>query len=94
MLKKMVCLASACIGSMLLAVIPLTAGLAAQDEVPKDILASQIKRQGYACDRPEKAKRDAALSKPDSAVWILKCESGAYRVRVVPDMGAHVQRID
>jgi hypothetical protein len=89
--KRIRCAAAA---GLLLAAGPMDWGMAAEEEVAKDIIAIQIKRQGYACDRPEEAKRDAALSKPDSVVWLLKCESGTYRVRLVPDMQAHVERID
>jgi hypothetical protein len=27
-------------------------------------------------------------------VWILQCESGSYRVRLIPDMAAKVEKID
>jgi hypothetical protein len=27
-------------------------------------------------------------------VWILQCESGGYRVRLVPDMAAKVEPLD
>jgi len=67
---------------------------AADEETPKEVIAAQLKRQGYACDRPESATRDKERSKPDSAVWVLKCESATYRVRLVPDMKANVEKID
>jgi hypothetical protein len=97
MIKKSIGRLTVIIATMLLAIMLYDVGIAAEaaeNEVPKEIIATQIKRQGYACDRPEKAERDLALSKPDSAVWVLKCESGTYRVRLVPDMAAHVERID
>jgi hypothetical protein len=65
----------------------------AQDD-PTNIVADQIRAQGYQCDSPQTAKRDAQASKPDEAVWILQCESGSYRVRLDPDMGAKVEKID
>ena len=67
---------------------------AAEEEPPKEVIAAQLKRQGYACDRPETATRDKERSKPDSAVWVLKCESATYRVRLVPDMKADVEKIE
>jgi hypothetical protein len=38
----------------------------AQDvESPKDDIAAQIRAQGYACDQPQSATRDAQASKPE-----------------------------
>jgi hypothetical protein len=64
------------------------------EEVPAEIIAVQIRDQGYACDRALSAKRDEKLSKPNEAVWILKCENATYRVRLIPDMAAKVERLD
>ena len=94
MMKKSISCALAAIVTIPLTTILADMAMAADDEAPKEIIASQIKRQGYACDHPKEAKRDTAFSKPDSAVWLLECESGTYRVRLVPDMGAQVERID
>lgn len=60
----------------------------------KDDIAAQIRRQGYACDQPQSATRDTQASKPDEAVWVLRCEDASYRVRLMPDMAAQVERID
>jgi hypothetical protein len=57
-----------------------------------EILAAQIRRQGYRCDGPLTAERDAERSKPDEAVWVLKCANATYRIRLVPDMAARVER--
>jgi hypothetical protein len=65
----------------------------ADDEAPADIIAVQIRKQGYACDKPESAKRDPQVSRPDLPVWILKCESGSYRVRLVGDMAGRVEKL-
>lgn len=59
----------------------------------RDMLAAQIRLQGYACDRPLGAKRDAKRSRPDLGVWVLKCSNAVYRVRRAPDMSAVVERI-
>lgn len=66
----------------------------AANETPMDIIAIQIRRQGYACDKPISAERDKERSKADEAVWILKCENFTYRVHLVPDMGAKVERLN
>ena len=62
------------------------------EEMPAEIIAAQIRDQGYSCDKALSAKRDGERS--DDAVWILKCENAEYRVRLVPDMAAHVERLD
>ena len=81
--------------SLLLAAAAVLAGASASaQEDPTNIVADQIRAQGYKCDSPQSAKRDAQASKADEAVWILQCESGSYRVRLVPDMAATVERLD
>jgi hypothetical protein len=67
--------------------------LAEDVESPKDDIAAQIRAQGYACDQPQSATRDAQASKPDEEVWLLRCEGASYRVRLIPDMAAQVERI-
>ncbi|MCP3380779.1 MULTISPECIES: hypothetical protein [unclassified Bradyrhizobium] len=65
----------------------------AAEETPKDELAAQIRIQGFACDQPLRATRDAKRSRPDHAVWVLKCSNATYRVGRAPDMAANVQRL-
>ena len=67
---------------------------ASAQEDATNIVADQIRAQGYKCDSPQSAKQDTQASKPDEAVWILQCESGSYRVRLIPDMAATVEKID
>jgi hypothetical protein len=64
----------------------------AVEEMPAEIIAAQIRDQGYACEKAISAERDGERS--DDAVWILKCQNATYRVRLVPDMAAHVERLD
>ena len=66
----------------------------AAQEVSKDILAAQVRDQGYECSKPVSARKDSARSRPDEEVWILNCERNAYRVRLDPDMAAHIERLD
>jgi hypothetical protein len=70
-------------------------GSAAQTagQAPKDTIAAQIRLQGFACDKPQSAVRDAKRSRPDEAVWVLKCSNAAYRIRLIPDMAAKVERL-
>jgi hypothetical protein len=62
--------------------------------MPAETIAVQIRDQGYACDKALSATRDEKLSKPDEAAWILKRENASYRVRLLPDMAAKVERLD
>ena len=63
-------------------------------EKTKNILAAQLRDQGYECDQPQRAERDIQASKPDEEVWIVQCEHSKYRMRLDPDMAAKVERID
>jgi hypothetical protein len=84
----------------LLAGLPMTLCLSSQlviaedVESPKDDIAAQIRSQGYACDQPQSATRDAQASTPDEEVWLLRCEGASYRVRLISDMAAQVERIN
>jgi hypothetical protein len=62
-------------------------------QTPADDVAAQVRTQGHRCDRPVTVKRDVKLSRPDSAVWILKCNNATFRVRLDPDMAAHVKKL-
>jgi len=63
----------------------------AAGETPQDVLAAQIRLQGYACDKSLGAVRDRKRSKPDHAVWVLRCSNATYRVSRFPDMAAKVE---
>lgn len=60
-------------------------------EMPQDVLAAQIRMQGFVCDKPLGAAKDTKRSKPDHAVWILRCGNATYRVSRAPDMAAKVE---
>lgn len=66
----------------------------AAEETPKGTLAAQIRTQGFACDQPLRATRDAKRSRPDYAVWVLKCSNATYRIGRAPDMAAKVQPLE
>ncbi len=61
---------------------------------PKNVIAAQIRDQGFQCDSPQSATQDMQASRPDEAVWIIVCEGASYRVRLDPDMAAKVEKID
>jgi hypothetical protein len=73
-------------------VVSLGGGHAVADETPKEILAAKIRMQGFACHKPVSAERDRAASKPNEAVWLLRCQDYSYRVRIVPNMAADVSQ--
>jgi hypothetical protein len=69
-----------------------SSALAAEEAVP-EMLAAQIRAQGFSCEKALEATMDATLSTPDHDVWVLKCDNATYRVSRAPDMAAKVQQI-
>jgi hypothetical protein len=65
----------------------------AQQEPAATDLAAQVRLQGHRCEGSVSAQRDSAQSRPDEAVWILTCANATYRVRLVPNMAAHIERL-
>ena len=63
----------------------------AQVEKPDAELAAQVRIHGYSCDKALGATRDKKRSRPDYAVWTLKCSNAVYRVSRAPDLLAKVQ---
>jgi hypothetical protein len=57
-----------------------------------DDVAAQVRAQGHPCEPPVTARRNMRRSRPDSAVWILRCQNAKYGVRLDPDMAAHIVR--
>jgi hypothetical protein len=66
----------------------------ASQEDPKDVVAVQVRSQGYECNAPESASLDVTASRPDEKVWVLVCENVAYRVRLIAGMAAHIEKLD
>lgn len=63
------------------------------NESTPELLASQLRTQGYACSKPKSATHERHASHPNEEVWILRCEDGAYRMTVIPDMAAKVEKL-
>jgi hypothetical protein len=72
----------------------LTEEAQAQTEAAASIIAVQIRKQGFACEKANGADRDTTASRPDTPVWILDCGNATYRVELVPNMAAKVERLD
>ena len=65
----------------------------AAGETPQDVLAAQIRLQGFTCDKSLGAVRDRKRSKPDHPVWVLRCSNATYRIGRFPDMAAKVEQL-
>ena len=72
--------------------IPVTASYA-QSETPTDVIATQLRRQGFSCTAPQDAMREPKESAPNATVWIVRCDEGSYRVTLVPNLAAKVERV-
>jgi hypothetical protein len=66
----------------------------AQQTPPPEIIADQVRDQGFSCNKALTSERDPTYSRPDEPVWILKCENATYRVRLVPGMAAKIERLE
>lgn len=73
--------------------VPLTTSASAADENPAQIVAEQIRRQGFQCADPVSATRDVKDSRVHAAVWILDCNGVRYSVQLVPDQAARVVQL-
>ena len=62
-------------------------------QTPTGDIADQVRSQGYECDQAITVTRDVKRSRADSPVWILKCRNTVYRVRLDPDMAAHITKL-
>lgn len=63
-------------------------------EPPMDLLAAQLRTQGFACDHPDSARLEKDASKPNAKVWIVACKGVHYRMTVVPDLAAKIEKLD
>jgi hypothetical protein len=69
----------------------LTGSAAQAQETVRNMLAAQIRTQGYPCDQALGAKKDRRRSKPVHEVWILRCNNATFRVSRAPDLAAKVE---
>src|SRR5262245_39013674 len=63
------------------------------DSAAAKAVADQVRAPGLACTEPVSAARDAAESKPDEPIWILTCRDVRYRVRLMGDRPAKIERL-
>src|SRR4051795_2916196 len=64
------------------------------EETPAGILAVRLRQQGYRCDEPARAEPDAAGSRADERAWVVMCANASYRMRLIPDLDAVIERLD
>jgi hypothetical protein len=62
------------------------------DAAAGEAVAVQVRNQGHACAEPVTATRDPTAE--DDAVWTLTCADTKYRVRLVPDQAAAIEKLD
>ena len=60
---------------------------------PATDIAAQVRTQGHPCDGSASALKLVKQSYPDEPVWILTCTNATYKVRLIPDMAAQIERV-
>jgi hypothetical protein len=71
----------------------LAAASSRADSEAAKVAADAVRDQGFPCQEPASAERDAAASSPDEAVWILECKDARYEVRFKGDTKAEIKRL-
>jgi hypothetical protein len=56
-------------------------------------IAAQVRLQGHRCEGSVNAQRDSGQSRADEPVWILTCGNATYRIRLVPNLAARIERL-
>lgn len=72
---------------------PPALGTPAAAQSTADLLAAQVRSQGYPCDRALHARHNKKLSRADQTDWTLTCSNAVYRMRLDPDLAARVSKI-
>ena len=80
-------------GGTLAATADMSQGGGGRYVLPVKFGLTQIRSQGFGCNQPTTAERDRFASIPDEGVWLLQCEHGSYRVRLIPHLAAKVERV-
>ena len=79
--------------ALLAAALFVNTAMAAEQMIGMDVVAAAVPDRGHACASPESATPDPEHSSPDERAWIIRCESGSYRVKFMGDTGAEVEPI-
>ncbi|WP_353646144.1 hypothetical protein [Mesorhizobium sp. WSM2239] len=78
--------------AMAFCALPAAAQTGSDDAAAAALVGDQIREQGFACAEPANAMRDPSVD--EDAVWMLTCADAKYRVRLVPDQAAVVEKLD
>lgn len=65
----------------------------AAELAPKNIIAAQIRKQGFACSKALSARPDSTHPEK-SGGWVLTCRDAIYHIHLVPHRAAEVERVD
>jgi hypothetical protein len=76
-----------------LAVACFACGAQAGEESSVEILAAKLRSQGFACEKAESARKDEGQSHPNETVWILNCTDGSYKMTLIPNMAARIEKL-
>lgn len=67
----------------------------AQDnDTSTQIVAVQVRKQGYQCTEPQSSQRQKDASSQHSNVWSLTCKEAKYRVTIRPNRAAVIEVIE
>jgi hypothetical protein len=81
--------------AIVMALIPSCAALAVDDNKGQEqIIAAQVRAQGFECATPKAIKRDPEITLPGQIGWMLECESAVYRVMLTPHRAAKIERVE
>ena len=61
-----------------------------EESMLKDIVAAQVRKQGYPCNKPLSADRDREHPKQRGG-WILRCENATYHIHLIPRRPANIE---
>jgi hypothetical protein len=56
-------------------------------------VAAAVREKGYTCAQPMGMDRSKAGAAEDVTEWLIRCESGTYRVSFHRDLGAGVEPV-
>jgi len=79
---------------VLLCLMPLGAAFGQDAASALEIVATAVRQNGYDCRSPESATPDPGRTTPEEKTWIVRCESGNYRVKFLGDTGAEVTPLE
>ncbi len=80
--------------AVVMAVVPCAVLAADDNKGQENIVAAQVRAQGYQCATPKAIKRDPEITLPGQIGWMLECEDAVYRVMLTPHRAAKIERVE